>query len=32
LNDFPQYQEITSHGDRYFNENLSYEHPIPTLE
>jgi glycosyltransferase involved in cell wall biosynthesis len=32
LNEFPQYQEIISHGDRYFNENLSYDHPIPTLE
>jgi glycosyltransferase involved in cell wall biosynthesis len=32
LNEFPQYQQIISHGDQYFNENLSYNHPIPTLE
>jgi GT2 family glycosyltransferase len=32
LDDFPQYQQIMSVGDRYFNKNLSYDHPIPTLE
>lgn len=32
LNELPQCQPILSHGDRYFNENLSYDHPVPTLE
>ncbi len=32
VNEFPKYQQIISHGDQYFNENLSYDHPIPTLE
>ncbi|MGA2628267.1 MAG: glycosyltransferase [Candidatus Bathyarchaeia archaeon] len=32
LNGFPQYPQIISAGDQYFNENLSFDHPIPTLE